>query len=428
MKASIRAAALGFLAGVLSLLTIMIVIYLALALVALLYTDPDELVSARATGALSDDSALLSLYAARLAESVQNGLRGLWDARLAFLLYGLLGVFAAWSYHAGAAVYPRQPWLVSYAVVAILAAISAITWAFAQRAAILLWMSETPETYRWRDMLLRSYTTEVTVALIFAPALAYGLWAPWRQWYTLLRKRWMPDLAGNPQPVHAAQSASTAHHHYAERLHELKRGAQPGRTIPPAPILDSTPAPAVSWIRLWTGNAALALLAVALFISLVLYTWANRTHQNAAVRLQHGETFVDSASQPTTRIPVQIEPDVQRLRVVNINGEGAVTIYLSQNEDTTQSVAALRDWSFEWRSDEYLYQDLPVAGLPAGSYLLTFTAEDGWGYFETMLSHGGGEDSYLTAIAVGFLLACSLVLGIALSFLVIIRLRQAISE
>jgi hypothetical protein len=90
-----------------------------------------------------------------------------------------------------------------------------------------------------------------------------------------------------------------------------------------------------------------------------------------------------------------------------------VTIYLSPGADNDQAITEVRDWSFKWRDDEYLYADVPLTKVKPGQYHLHFVQEAGWGYFEYVISQGGGTQSYIAALMTGFLLACSVILGLA---------------
>ena len=92
----------------------------------------------------------------------------------------------------------------------------------------------------------------------------------------------------------------------------------------------------------------------------------------------------------------------------------------------TELIAETPEWAFESRADEYLYQDMPVQGLVPGDYILAFEQRAGWGYFEYMLSQGGGRNSQMLAIATGLLLAITIALAFILAALVISRLTDRI--
>ena len=121
---------------------------------------------------------------------------------------------------------------------------------------------------------------------------------------------------------------------------------------------------------------------------------------------------------------VEVRPGARKIRVVNINGLGAVSMYLSPTADYREAVRNVEDWTFEWRLDEYLYTDLPMTDVAPGEYYLHFVQESGWGYFEYTLGDGGGPASHVAALAFGFLLACSLFLGLALISIAASRLPR----
>jgi hypothetical protein len=123
---------------------------------------------------------------------------------------------------------------------------------------------------------------------------------------------------------------------------------------------------------------------------------------------------------------IQIEPDIQRIRIVNINGAGRVSLYLSPSTDYRGAVTRVKDWSFKWRDEEYLYIDVPLVKLKPGYYYLHFVQEVGWGSFEYTVSHGGGIQSQLSALLFGFLLAYTVILGLALVLLGSGRLASTI--
>jgi hypothetical protein len=80
----------------------------------------------------------------------------------------------------------------------------------------------------------------------------------------------------------------------------------------------------------------------------------------------------------------------------------------------------VRNCSFEWHEDDPIenpYATVLLDGLEPGQCYLHFVQESGWGFFEYTVCHGGGAVGLPTVSASGFLLACSLILGLALIFL-----------
>jgi len=422
---------LGFLAGALALLSFILILYLCLATFSLVFTTINELARAEATGTPTLTGSALDLISDSVLGSVRNALKGLWDFRLGFLILGVLGAFAAWAHQIGLMVHGERAWLVSFICMALIITVSVITWAFAQREEVTLWMAETPETFGWRDFLLESYTVEVSVSLIFALSATYLIWAVWRWWYMRLIL-WLsrPTLAIEPRPSPPLKGTEQEDwRSYASHLRELKReivgpGGRPERFE--APTAEALPLPTPTpKEKLWHSGKLIKPLAILFVLSVLILLPVNRYHDQAAMRLQHGIVFVDVAShQPHREVLVRVQPDSHKIRVVNINGVGTVNLYLSPTDDYLEAVKSVKDWSFVWRSDEYLYASIPLDDLEPGDYHLHFLQESGWGYFEYTLSHGGGTLSHVSALVVGLLLACSLVLGLTLVVVGVMRILR----
>jgi len=353
--------------------------------------------------------------------SLQNLLKGLWEARLGFLIGGFLGLAAAWGYQLILAVRPERAWPASFICLVIITSVWFITWANVLREETSLQLAEFPEIYPWRELLLGSFATTVMVALIFMIAIAYPFWIVWRWWYRLMagwglvpqpEPQVRPDLALPP-------SALAEHSDYAARLHALKRDKVTVAEPAVVQAEEKLQTPSISLLVGGTGRKKLISLFVILWLlCLVLLFFTHRYHSRVALRLQHGKVFLEeSGGESHKEYPIQVEPDIQRIRVVNINGAGRVTIYLSPGVDDDQAITEVRDWSFKWRDDEYLYTDLPLAMVKPGQYYLHFVQEAGWGYFEYTISQGGGTQSYIAALMIGFLLSGSVILGLALILL-----------
>jgi hypothetical protein len=421
---------LGFLANVLGLLTLILIVYLGLATFALFFTMLNELTRAGVTGTpLSANGSALELIGGSLADSAQNALKGLWDARLGFLIFGVLGTFTAWVHQIGLVVDKKRAWLGSFMGMLVIMTVSIITWTFVQREEVVLWIAETPELYRWRDLFLGSYTTDVGVSLIVALVITPPIWTVWRWWYVRLMT-WLTPSTLAPEPTTPTRGTALEEHQaYAARLHELKRETLSAESYPGqrkatlAEIISVTEPP--SREETGQGGKLIEPLATLFVLCVTLLLLANNYHDQVAMRLQHGDAFVDVTTRPHQEFVVRIEPGAQKIRVANVKGEGIVSLYLSPTADYREAVESVEDWSFEWRLDESLYVDVPVAGLEPGDYHLHVVQESGWGYFQYTLAHGGGRLSHLSALVTGFLLACSLVVGLTLVFLGVVRSRSA---
>jgi hypothetical protein len=425
-KESLKIYLLGGLANMLGLFTFIFIVYLGLATVALVYTTVDEAAQAEATGTLPTDQSALELIGGVIVSSVRNGLKGLWDARLGFVIFGVLGVFAAWAHQIGLLLYPRRAWLVSFSCMAVIITVSIITWIFAQREEISLWLAESPELYYfWRDIFITSYATDLLVSLIFALTITYPVWAMWRWWYTKLMA-WSPTPPALGPAISTQLADLAEYQSYSARLHELKREAsfpesQPAKHKPVPGEGSMAPGELAPFKASGPGDRLIKPVAILFVLGILLIIPIKSYYDRVALQIQHDRAFVDAKTQPHQAFVVEVKPETRKIRVVNFNGLGTVSLGLSQTGDDEQIPGNTQDWSFEWRSDELIYTDIPLTGLKPGNYYLHFLQKSGWGYFEYTLSHGGGRASSLSALALGFLIACSLVLGLALVFLVVAR-------
>jgi hypothetical protein len=425
MNTYLRVSILGFAAGLLALLTLIALVYLALVISTMTFTFVDALAKARAAG-IALEGQIGAWLGQSFVTSGWNALRGLWGLWGAFVVFGLLGLLAAWGQQIGQMVYPAHAWRIGFLWVAILVIIAAITWIYVQGEQIALWMAESPETYRWRELLLDSQTAAIMVGPLFALAFAYPAWVAWRWWYTWLH-RWRST--GNDAvlfPVNSAHSSADDYRGYATRLAALKRGApmEPDSARQPveAGMLMHHSPPSAGVVYSNGLLAFLALMAAGCFAGYLITT---HYHARVALRLQHGMTFIDATTQPRTEFALQVAPDLHRLRIVNINGLGHVSLTLSPAANPTEVVGAAPEWKFKWRADDYLYQDMPVQNLAPGDYILRFEQRSGWGYFEYMLSQGGGRASQALAVATGLLFATALILASALVVLTVARMLSA---
>ena len=397
----LRVSAAGFLANVLGLLTFILVAYLCLAAFTLFYSTPDQLARARAEGTVLWTGPSWPLIGETVVASTVNLLEGVWAARVGFLIFGVLGVLTAWAHQAGQALDRERAWLISIICLGVILSTSAITWRVVQREETDLWLATVPEMHAWRPLLAGTAFTSVASGLIFSLVALYPMWALWRWWYVRLTTR----LAAGPRTERDA----------AQDLRAAPAGGSPDAR------------------RLSTGWLArrqdLLKVLLALFVLCVaLLIPVERYHDGVAMRFQYGRLWLGEGTETFQQSEmIRIEPDAYDVRVVNINGVGVVSLYLSPTDEIRNAFASVEDWSFEWRSDEYLYQDIPTAGLGPGNYFLHFVQESGWGFFEYTLAHGGGTASHISAALYGFLLACCVVLGLGLIALGAMKVREMVS-
>ena len=178
----------------------------------------------RALAGMALEGQIGALLGQSIVASGGNALRGLSDLWGAFVVFGVLGILSAWSYQLGCLVAPARGWWISFLGVAALVVVAVITWVFVQREQITLWMAESPETYRWRDIMLESHFAALSVGPIFALAIAYPAWLAWRWWFTRLGGSRTYAGAASTASTDVARAALEDHRTYSRRLAELKRG------------------------------------------------------------------------------------------------------------------------------------------------------------------------------------------------------------
>ena len=398
----------GFAAGLLALFTLVVAIYLLLAVAGAINLI-QEVIAADVADEQLGEGSTLSMVAGSIASIATNFVRGIWAIRGGFIVAGALGLLGVFGLHLGRATYRRYAWQFSFAAVATVITVSLVTWAIGQQAAVSEWLAERPELYMSREMFERSFWTDFWVGLIVGVMLSLPIWALWRNWYERLQSRKDGDLSAAES--NTEQSAISEHRAYAERLQALKRVSEEDESA-----ARSTPdaTPQVT-LRLLTTLALLLVLALAISF------WAIQSYDSNRLQLEHA-TVRTAEDAPEFSAELELRPNTRRLRIANINGAGTVDIDLQPKDAPQNENPAIQDWTFQQRDDpEYLHQEILVAGEQPGPYSLYFDQKAGWGIYEYTLSHGGEGSSTLALIA-GFAMACSLLLALALGLLVLLRL------
>jgi len=423
----LKACLFGFLANVLGLLSIIVSVYLCLTIFSLLFALLSEASRSQAEvkGLLPHTGSVLDYVRNSIAGKLEDLFQALWGAKMAFLIFGVLGAFAAWAYQTGRMVHWDRAWLGSFICVALIIIISITTWAVAERAELTAWMADKPQTFGLRDVLLKSYFLQVGLGLYFGLPFAYVIWVVWRWWYIRVT-RWLSPamLATEPQPPAQALSVGQeGWRSYASRLHELKRETTITASRPEGLETPAAQAVLTPIQQLLQSGKLIKPLALSLIVCVILLIPLNRYHDRVAVRLQHGTVRLDSLMRSHEEAVVSIEADARKISVVKEWGSGTVSLYLSPSADYGAAVQSVTDWSFGSR-EKYIYVSIPVAGLEPGDYHLHFVQESGAALFEYTLSQGGGKVSHASALGVGFLLGCSLILALALIVTGVARLRR----
>lgn len=380
---TVKISFIGFLSGALGLLSLVLCLYLGLLIFGLTFAIPSTLIEANVTDTLSEESDFSTLLIDSLRTSGRNLVQGVWRLRWIYALTGVLGLFAAWAHRLGTIVRPRYVSRFSFAVMALIVTVSALTWIFVQAEVAAAHLAEYPELYRtWRDFLVGISTSDIGIAIIFSILATYPLWTSWHWWYQRLIG-WF----GLGSLLKATQTSPRTKH--LQLPDDLRR-------------------------RLLKTASLILIASLGLFVLISLY------HSRISLRLQHGVAVLHADQAEGTRngprqiVAVDLEADMQRIRIVNINGTGTVSIFLSPSDTNEPTNNIIEDWSFRWRDNEYLYEDIPLPELAPRRYYLHFVQHDGWGMFEYIVSQGGGNLSNTMALLSGFFLASSLILGLAL--------------
>ena len=107
--------------------------------------------------------------------------------------------------------------------------------------------------------------------------------------------------------------------------------------------------------------------------------WLNSQYKQATLHLEHG-AFILTRVDPVSSDTLFLDPDARKIRIVNVNGEGIVTIRLTSAESDAAALEPVMDWSFTRRNDqEYFYREFYLTGLPPGAYCLEYEQTKGWG-------------------------------------------------
>ena len=108
----------------------------------------------------------------------------------------------------------------------------------------------------------------------------------------------------------------------------------------------------------------------------------NSQYKESTLRLEHG-AFVLTRVDPIRSDILILDPDARKIRIVNVNGEGNVTVRLTAASSDAAALEPVTDWSFTRRNDqEYFYKEFPLTGLAPGDYRLEFEQTEGWSWYE----------------------------------------------
>ncbi|MCE2467748.1 MAG: hypothetical protein J4G06_06955 [Caldilineaceae bacterium] len=378
-----------------ALATLIGIFYLGFAVVGVFYGLANTLARAGSElSALTDQSAD-ELVLQSLAGTFSNAVHGLIAAWPAFVVFAVLGIVAAAGWFLSGSLSETRRWFVSFGVMASVIGATATVWMMLQRNQIQIWIAEAPELFRWREVLMRSIGTDISVILVFSLLVAAPIWMAWRWWFERLAQR-RSRLPASNMPLPSA----------------LPKQDQPGRNsgTPFGRQPQSKDGSAADPYRSLLLSRPFLITTSLLFMVLaVVVLLLNSQYKESTLRLEHG-AFVLTRVDPISTDTLHLDPDARKIRIVNVNGEGSVTVRLTSSESDTAALEPVTDWSFTRRNDqEYFYREFPLTGLAPGNYRLEFEQTKGWGWYEWTLSQGTTQDSTILSLAMGIVLASALV-------------------
>ena len=146
-------------------------------------------------------------------------------------------------------------------------------------------------------------------------------------------------------------------------------------------------APTVPASSAWDLGVFLLLSAAVLLL--------NSQYKQSTLRLKHG-AFVLTRVDPVSSDTLFLNPDARKIRIVDVNGEGSVTVRLTSAESDVAILKPMTDWSLRRVNDqEYFYKEFHLTGSTPGVYRLEFEQTKGWGWYEWTLSQGASQERTL---------------------------------
>ena len=390
-----RSAVLGAASNVLALASLIGILYFGFAVVGVFYGLANTLARAGSELSALTDKTAGELVLASLGGTLGNAVNGLVAAWPAFIVFAVLGIVAATGWFLSGSLTETRRWFVSFGVMATVIGATATVWMMLQRNQIQIWIAESPELFRWREVLMRSIGTDISVILVFSLLVAAPIWMAWRWWFERLTQR----RSRLPKPNMPLPSALPT------RDQPKRRSGTPfGRQAPSADAKATDP------YRSLLLSRPFLLAASVLFVLLsAAVLWLNSQYKQSTLRLEHG-AFVLTRVDPLSSDTLFLDTDARKIRIVNVNGEGSVTIRLTSAESDAAALDPVTDWSFTRRNDqEYFYKEFPLTGLTPGAYRLEFEQTKGWGWYEWTLSQGTTQDSTILSLTMGIILASALV-------------------
>ena len=390
-----RSAVLGAASNILALASLIGILYFGFAVVGVFYGLANTMARAGSEISALTDKSAGELVLASLGGTFSNAVQGLVAAWPAFIVFAVLGIVAATGWFLSGSLSETRRWFVSFGIMATVISATATVWMMLQRNQIQIWIAESPELFRWREVLMRSIGTDISVILVFSLLVAAPIWMAWRWWFERLAQRRSRLPASNMPLPSALPKQNQPRRNSGTPFGRQPHPAGTGAADPYRSLLLSRP-------FLFAASVLFLLLTTAVLL-------LNSQYKQSTLRLEHG-AFVLTRVDPLSSDTLFLEADARKIRIVNVNGEGSVTVRLTSAESDAAALEPVTDWSFTRRNDqEYFYKEFPLTGLTPGAYRLEFEQTEGWGWYEWTLSQGTTQDSTILSLTMGIVLASALV-------------------
>lgn len=368
----------GFLAGVSSIIGMLVLLLLVLFSAGIW----DALRTAS-----SDRGSFGQIVGRALGQSLLTLPSYFWSARWGMLALGLLGMVLALV--DGFRVRVVRPWREWSGFVLTFGLVTAILIGliYTSREALTTFVVEQPYLFTQRDLVLASDSSLLFVGLIVALGVAYVIWATWQSWYLrwvgwlrVPRTQWI-------SPTQTSAPATDDWRAYQERLARLKR---PTVDDEPPPVPATAPMER-SWLRFLIPAAVLTLL---------LAFAAIRAYNAVGPSIASGELFV-SPEQQSAQAALPLSRAPQRVVLSNTAGNGSINIRLVADGDP-DPVREVQSMRLSDDASQFATSNLDLHGLQPATYRLDLQLNEGrGGVIRYIALHGGGTAAQLVGLLVG---------------------------
>ena len=331
-----RSAVLGAASNILALASLIGILYFGFAVVGVFYGLANTMARAGSEISALTDKSAGELVLASLGGTFSNAVQGLVAAWPAFIVFAFWALSPPLVVPDGSLSKPDAGCQFRNHGDRLSSATSTV-WMMLQRNQIQIWIAESPELFRWRDMLMRSIGTDISVILVFSLLVAAPIWMAWRWWFERLAQRRSRLPASNMPLPSALPKQNQPRRNSGTPFGRQPHPAGTGAADPYRSLLLSRP-------FLFAASVLFLLLTTAVLL-------LNSQYKQSTLRLEHG-AFVLTRVDPLSSDTLFLEADARKIRIVNVNGEGSVTVRLTSAESDAAALEPVTDWSFTRRNDQ----------------------------------------------------------------------------